>query len=376
MQGVRLVLYRLPDLQGETLVYVVEGEKDVQALADLDLVATTSPGGAGKWRDDYAARLVATGTKTVVLLPGPRPGRRGARADRCPELRRGGADGEGRAAPRRAAEGRRVGLDRRRRLMRDALLALVEATAELTVDTPGARQGEDRPGHPRTTSTSAWADLKEAARALWAIIESHNTPPTLFRTATLAWVERDDDGAPFVRPLTPPRVTHWLAQHIYFHKVVATKLGPIEVPTNPPATLVHDMLATPEPPLPVLTRIVQTPIVAADGTLHETAGYDPRTRAWYAPAPNFAMSPVPLIPTTDDLVQARESVLEIFRDFPLVGAADLAAVVAALLSLFVRDLVDGPVPHSRSSRNRAPGRAPACARAPSCWWPRGTCRPG
>jgi hypothetical protein len=47
--------YFLPDLIAaapEVPVYVCEGEKDVESIIDLGLVATCNPGGAGKWTDD------------------------------------------------------------------------------------------------------------------------------------------------------------------------------------------------------------------------------------------------------------------------------------------------------------------------------------
>ncbi len=55
----RRVLYRLPELlaQADKPVYVVEGEKDADRLAALGLLATCSPGGAGKWRPEYAESL-------------------------------------------------------------------------------------------------------------------------------------------------------------------------------------------------------------------------------------------------------------------------------------------------------------------------------
>lgn len=54
----RMVPYRLPKVieavQQGAEVWIVEGEKDVHTLEGLGLVATTSPGGAGKsWRDEY-----------------------------------------------------------------------------------------------------------------------------------------------------------------------------------------------------------------------------------------------------------------------------------------------------------------------------------
>jgi RecA-family ATPase len=47
-------------------VFVVEGEKDVETLAGLGIVATCNPGGAGKWRDAYADHLAGA---DVVVLP-------------------------------------------------------------------------------------------------------------------------------------------------------------------------------------------------------------------------------------------------------------------------------------------------------------------
>jgi hypothetical protein len=69
LKGVRRVLFHLPALlaaDSATTVYVVEGEKDVLALEQLGMVATTNPGGAGKWRRDFAESLRG---RQVVLLP-------------------------------------------------------------------------------------------------------------------------------------------------------------------------------------------------------------------------------------------------------------------------------------------------------------------
>jgi 5S rRNA maturation endonuclease (ribonuclease M5) len=69
LNGARRVLYRLPRVleavrKGER-IYVVEGEKDVHTLERIDVVATTNPGGAGKWRDEYS-KLLRGATVTVL----------------------------------------------------------------------------------------------------------------------------------------------------------------------------------------------------------------------------------------------------------------------------------------------------------------------
>lgn len=75
---VRRVLYRLPELlkSAPRAVWVVEGEKDADALAALGLVATTNAGGAGKWRPEYSAAL--KGRRVFVLPDNDDPGRKHA----------------------------------------------------------------------------------------------------------------------------------------------------------------------------------------------------------------------------------------------------------------------------------------------------------
>ena len=58
MNGVRRVLYRLPAViaaveAGDT-IWIAEGEKCVEALERAGAVGTTNPGGAGKWKDEFA----------------------------------------------------------------------------------------------------------------------------------------------------------------------------------------------------------------------------------------------------------------------------------------------------------------------------------
>lgn len=68
VKGVQQVPYRLPQMLAapDALVFVVEGEKDADALAAIGLVATCNAGGAGKWRDDLASHFAG---RRVVVLP-------------------------------------------------------------------------------------------------------------------------------------------------------------------------------------------------------------------------------------------------------------------------------------------------------------------
>src|SRR4051794_38394847 len=66
LEGVRRVLYRLPEVLAAEEVLIVEGEKDADRLRALGLVASTNPQGAGKWRPEYVEFLIG---KRVVVLP-------------------------------------------------------------------------------------------------------------------------------------------------------------------------------------------------------------------------------------------------------------------------------------------------------------------
>jgi len=68
MRGVDRVPYRLPDLlraAPDALVFICEGEKDCDNLRERGLIATTNPGGAGKWSPAYNPHL--RGRHVVVL---------------------------------------------------------------------------------------------------------------------------------------------------------------------------------------------------------------------------------------------------------------------------------------------------------------------
>lgn len=69
LKGVTPVLYRLSDLVSSApneIVFLVEGEKDVDRLRSIGLVSTTCHGGANKWRQDYADALK---DRQIVIIP-------------------------------------------------------------------------------------------------------------------------------------------------------------------------------------------------------------------------------------------------------------------------------------------------------------------
>ena len=70
LKGVSRVLYRLPELLAADpaqWAFIVEGEKDADAVAALGLIATCNPGGAGKW--SRLSTWAALAGRRVCIIP-------------------------------------------------------------------------------------------------------------------------------------------------------------------------------------------------------------------------------------------------------------------------------------------------------------------
>ena len=78
LQGVELVPYRLPELVAASEVVIVEGERDVEALAALGVVATCKPQGSGKWPRELVPWFA--GKDVLVLADNDDAGRKLAAA--------------------------------------------------------------------------------------------------------------------------------------------------------------------------------------------------------------------------------------------------------------------------------------------------------
>lgn len=67
---VELVLYNMPAIHDAVtngrIIWLAEGEKDADALTARGVIATTMPGGAGKWKDEYSYALL--GSKRVNIV--------------------------------------------------------------------------------------------------------------------------------------------------------------------------------------------------------------------------------------------------------------------------------------------------------------------
>jgi putative DNA primase/helicase len=201
-------------------------------------------------------------------------------------------------------------------------------------------------GRKRSEINASDLDLPSVTNSAWQAIQAANDPPFLFRHGGRAVrIESNDDAAPLIRDLVESRVRHVLgrvATWVHFREV---KGGIQKLNALPPLHVVKDILATPDMPLPILARIVQTPVFASDGTLQTAPGYHAASRTYHAPAKDFVLPEIADNPSSQDIARARSLIVnELLSDFPFVTDAERAHAVALMLHSFTRDLIDGPTP--------------------------------
>ena len=91
-----------------------------------------------------------------------------------------------------------------------------------------------------------------------------------------------------------------------------------------------------------LEAIAESPILRADGTVLQTAGYDPTTAIVYRPLIDFPR--IPNAPTRNQAVAAVAALVEVVQDFPYATEAHRAGWVASLLTTLSRYAFPGPAP--------------------------------
>jgi hypothetical protein len=108
--------------------------------------------------------------------------------------------------------------------------------------------------------------------------------------------------------------------------------------------------------LPVLRRIISTPVLRLDGTLLQTPGYDPATGFFLASS--RPIEPIPEQPSPAEVARSREFLLDRFlRDFPWRSPAGRANYLAMLVSPIIR-----PYARPRRATHEPAARDPARCR--------------
>jgi len=356
---VRRVLYRLLDLHAadpSTVVYIVEGEKDVAALERAGALATCNPGGAGKWSLVAAhAREVLKG-RTVIVI-----------ADK---------DGE-----RQKFAGQKHALEIQASLRDVATVTLMQApdphkdaadmlAAGLSLDAlvPFKVPSVDEPPKPppptplRVVPASNLPEIRIGAalhRMVAEAITALATDDTIFqksnqlvhvvRATTPPKIRKDkviiEPGMPVIRAIELPTLKERLsscAQWLRYNK----KDKKCE-PARPDGSATQSVFTRRHwPGIRSLVGITMAPTFRSDGSILQTPGFDDATGLLFLP--NAPYPAVPLDPTRDDARDAYRNLCSVTElgdgGFPFAAPHHKAAWVCAVLSILARFGIEGPVP--------------------------------
>jgi hypothetical protein len=348
LQGVVRLLYRLPMVLTDYSQPICfhEGEKacDAAVAAGLPGVHTTTSGGASnghltdvsscggrdvlivpdhddpgrRYAETLATRLVEIGATTVRIVPLPNLPQHG---DVVEWLATGGTP--------------------------EQFVTLCQAAGRYD-NTTNAHPPEPTPTAPAPSDNRPEldcdiGDLDESTRQAWGVIQTGNAPPQLFLYGSVpSRIELDEDGRSLrIIELTADRLRYHAAQQARWTKTKKRQ----RVECRPPMDVIKNLLAAPEIPLPILSRIVEVPVFSDRGTLVQRPGYDAEARLYYQPySAKMTTVSISAEPTADEVATAKARLDDLIRDFPFVSDADTAHAVALALVPFVRDLIDGPTP--------------------------------
>jgi putative DNA primase/helicase len=368
MAGVQLVIYRLPEVieavSRDETIYIVEGEKAVHALESIGVVATCSPGGAGKWRTDYGTPLAGA---HVVILPDNDPqavtpdGELKWHADGRPVLPgQDHAADVARKLKKIAASIRIVSLpdlpskgDAADWVAGGGTLEQLKALSPRSADPEPSSVKSDHPVRPSVEDPSrptvtVLNGLRHRAADEGLAAMTHAKIPFYQRGRTMVRAAlsraKTSDGQvidiPGIVDVTVPMLGRALGRAAEWQKVKADG-EPVRI--DPPKEIVEQIASMfGEWPFPPLTGVIGTPTMRPDGSILDTVGYDEATGlVLIAPPP---MPPIPPRPTRLDANVARETLLDLLSEFPFADEASRSVALSMILTAVLRGALLPAVP--------------------------------
>lgn len=187
-------------------------------------------------------------------------------------------------------------------------------------------------------------DLTDISKQIWDAVVARNNPAYLFQHAGApVRLQSDEDGRFTLVPVTEHRLRCEVAQAADCFLVKGKDRQVIAA--EPPLSVIQNMLAQAELPLPILRLVSESPVFAPDYRLIDTAGYDAASGIYYRPAAGLTIPPVPDRPTADDIAKARALICDdLLHGFPFSEQADRAAAVALNLLPYIRPMITGLTP--------------------------------
>jgi len=210
-------------------------------------------------------------------------------------------------------------------------------------DSPGRRTIDPSDPRPQIVLSAEQSDVVDAAeRAIAArggvYVRGRKLVHVVRDRGSSDWLKRPE-GTPVIVPFSRDGLLDLLSSAAIW--IAIRKERPVRA--SPPTWVAAMLMAREQWSLPHLDGISDAPVFRADGTIHNTPGYDPSTRIIFDPR-GESFPPVPAEPNHADATRSLASLLEPFGEFPFVDDFARACVAALILSVIGRAAIDGNVP--------------------------------
>lgn len=185
-------------------------------------------------------------------------------------------------------------------------------------------------------------ELHEQSSAMLDAVHKSGAPVFTFGGA-LVRVERVDGHAKS-KPLAVDGMRHEISKAARCIVTRKTRDGSqYDVEIFPTIAPVRDAMNSGCSPFATLNGIMRHAGLSKTGEILSGTGFDAGT-GLYIDAPDLLDLSVPDQPTEAEIIKARETVFELFTDFPFPDRASSAGTIALFLTVLLRSLIDGPVP--------------------------------
>jgi putative DNA primase/helicase len=362
-RGLHLVLYRLPAVldavaAGRT-IYVVESERSADALMQIGLCATCSPGGAGKWRALF--NLFLAGADVVVL------------SDNDPQAT--GADGTLRWHPdgRPVLPGQDHAADVARALSGVAARVRVLMLPDLppkgdvvdwlaaggTVEQLEALTADvaESPAKPSCKSTANSQTEASAGRPVIRIVAGElHTNATQAESAIIeAGLSIYQRGMTLVRPIMQKVPAARGRMTVSAALVEMTQASFVDalcgcaiwekydgrsrdwLRANPPSQVADIIMSRVGAwRLRQVVGVITTPTIRPDGSILSEPGYDLATRLFHVADPDLKLTASVHSPTRDTAEKALAYLQDLLAEFPLVNDVSKAVALSGVITPVTR----------------------------------------
>jgi putative DNA primase/helicase len=181
--------------------------------------------------------------------------------------------------------------------------------------------------------------------SLRAMLEANAQDPRFFKRGGILVRMRLMRDVPVIEPFTQDALRGELDRAADFYQLVYVEGQKRLKPCSPPMAVVRDIMSRPDWPLPRLDTIASSPFFTAKGTLISAGGFHEESGAFLHLSENLVIPTVPTSPTSQDVDHAKGLLLkDLFGDFPFTDQPSRAHTIGAVITPFVRELIDGPVP--------------------------------